>query len=95
MGGSRKGKPLVSARPRKELDLSTWPNRVAARMRELAEARNMTPADVSAALAKHGIKANDKAVGPWYTGRNRPPLDAIEALSDIFGYATPAGWLPK
>jgi hypothetical protein len=64
-------------------------------MRELAEARNMTPADLSEALARHGITANDKAIGHWYTGRNRPSLDAIEALSEIFGYATPAGWLPK
>jgi hypothetical protein len=64
-------------------------------MRELAEQRNLTPADVSEALRKRGVKANDKAVGHWYTGRSRPSLDAIEALSGIFGYATPAGWLPK
>jgi len=84
----------MSARPRKELDLSIWPNRVAARLRELAEARNMTPADVAQALASEGVSVREKAVGHWYTGRSRPSLEAIEALSRIFGYKTPAGWLP-
>lgn len=73
--------------PRAEPDGSTYSGRVARRIRELRESKELTGADVVAKMAAHGFPITQGAYSHWETGRVKPQWDALPALAKALGVA--------
>jgi len=66
----------MSARPRKEIDLSTYEGRFAARLKELREKRKLTVEELA---EKSGIP--DKTLYRWESAGSAPTIDRFPELA--------------
>ncbi|MBR5243217.1 MAG: helix-turn-helix transcriptional regulator [Thermoguttaceae bacterium] len=62
---------------RKELDMTTFTGRFAARLRELREKAKLTQAELA---AKIGVRVT--AVSNWETAANAPTVDKLPAIAE-------------
>ena len=69
----------MSARPRKEIDLSSYEGRFAARLKSLREKAKMTPEQVAEAL---GVKP--RIIYCYEDGTHAPKVGAYPTLAELF-----------
>ena len=69
----------MSARPRKEIDLSTYEGRFAARLKELREKAKLSPEQVAAAL---GVKL--RIIYCYEDGTHAPHVSTYPALAELY-----------
>lgn len=72
-------------RPVSESDDSTWPGRVAARLRELRLRKYSSQQDFLEALGKAGVSKTVAAVSDWETGRRMPHLKDLPGIAAALG----------
>lgn len=66
---------------RKSLDVSTFSNRVAARLVKLREASGLTPDELAAKVTKSGYEISPVTLRHWENGNRAVALDAVPALA--------------
>jgi transcriptional regulator with XRE-family HTH domain len=80
----------MSARPRKEIDLSTYEGRFAARLRELREKAKLSPEQVAEAL---GVSL--AMVYNYEQAIHTPKVSAYPKLAELFKLKTVNSLLPE
>lgn len=78
------------ARPRKELDESTFEGKFAARLRTF-----MAKADIDAHELAKRCDVTRAAVDHWLGGRRTPPVDKLPAIAEALGVSSPRNLLPQ
>jgi len=85
---------MGKGRARKELDQSTYANRLALRVRALMDENGETPESLREQLAKNGFEVALSTVKAWLSGRNKVDLNAIPSLAKSLG-VKPGELIPK
>jgi len=67
----------MAARPRKEVDLSSYAGRFAERLKTLREKKKLTAQEFA---EKMGV--SDQAVYYWETGRNQPKISDLPKIAE-------------
>ena len=80
----------MSARPRKEIDLSTYEGRFAARLKELREKRKLT---VDELAEKTGFSR--QVLYDWESTKSSPPVKSLPKLAEAFGVSIRSLLPPK
>ena len=70
----------MAARPRKEIDTSTYEGRFAQRLKELRERAKLSPEQVAEAL---GVSAH--AVYYWESCRRQPKISDLPKIAEVLG----------
>jgi len=81
-------------RPRKKVDTSTYPGRVAQSLHELRTSKKWTVGDLQQRLADEGCELSQQSLYAYENGDREVPLEIIPVVATIFGYKTATGWLP-
>jgi ribosome-binding protein aMBF1 (putative translation factor) len=87
---SQKTEARSVAPARREPDISTYPGRVAARLRELREKKGWSVKEAADLL---GIKSF-KTLYSYEDGSREPNLTLIEKVAEVYGFSTVTGWMP-
>ncbi len=69
----------MNARPRKEIDTTTYEGRFAARLKMLREKAKLTVADVAEAVGVSAV-----AVYQWEQANRTPPIGVFPVFAEIF-----------
>lgn len=79
---------------RKNVDVSTYSGRFAARLRMLREKAGLSVDDVVERLIAAGYEARQTTYYGWESGRSDAPLDAFPFLALSLNVKTPRALLP-
>jgi len=93
MAGSQKGQRM--ARPRSEIDTSTYTGRVAARVVELMTKRQMSADELQTALRQHGVDASTASIYTWIGHTRDIPPDNYPAFAKALGLKSVRAFLPE
>ncbi len=73
----------MNARPRKEIDTSTYVGRFAARLKMLREKAGLSPED-----AAEQLKVPKKSIYNWEAGISIAPLRMFPLIAEVYGVKT-------
>lgn len=78
-------KTKTMGRARSEIEPSTYQNRCAIRLRELADRKGWNADDLKDRLVERGHNVSRNAVYSYLRGGRAIPLDLVPAFADMFG----------
>lgn len=82
---SSKRKRAVAPKKAKELDLSTYSNRIAARFLQLRNERGWSREQLWQALSENGVHVSVHTIEAWETGARDIGSDHFPAIAKTFG----------